>query len=352
MLKVEIGGHSWKFKTIFAAPLLLLMSGYVFGGDPDPVLRVGNGVTPPKVLHKVDPTYSKEAEREMVQGTALYRIVVDKSGRPRDIELLSPIGYGLDERGTEAIRKWVFAPGMKDGMPVSILAQIEVTFRFPGQPFDSKTEERRTSYNAAIHNLQVPDRKAKAVESIRTLAAQKYPPAMSLLGEWMVEGREVPKDVPNGIDLIDKAVDRYDNNALFVLGKLYENGSGVTLDRDKGLKLIREASTYGSARAQFYLGLKYESGDETGGPDPERARYYFRLCAARGTALCQFHLGKLLIPGPGEVKGDPVQAAAWLELARDGSVSDAEALAQSLRERMSAEETRMVEKLKPQLLRR
>jgi hypothetical protein len=50
------------------------------------------------------------------------------------------------------------------------------------------------------------------------------------------------------------------------------------------------------------------------------------------------------------LKGDPVQSVAWLELARDGSVSEAAALALSLRGQMPAEEIQQIEKLKLQLL--
>jgi len=68
-----------------AALLLALMSNIAFSQDNDAVLHVGNGVTQPRVLHKVDPAFSKEAEREKIQGTAVYSIVVDKSGKPRNI---------------------------------------------------------------------------------------------------------------------------------------------------------------------------------------------------------------------------------------------------------------------------
>lgn len=109
--------------------VLVVMAGAAFGSDDnDPVLHVGKEVSSPRVVRKVDPVYSREAEIDRIQGTALYSIVVDKSGKARDIELLSPIGYGLDEKGTEAIRKWVFAPAMKDGAPVSVFAQVEVNF--------------------------------------------------------------------------------------------------------------------------------------------------------------------------------------------------------------------------------
>jgi hypothetical protein len=72
------------------------------------VLRVG--VTQPKILHKVDPTYAKEAERAHAQGSEAFSIIVDANGKPRDLEVVSPLAWGLDQKGAEAILKWQFAP--------------------------------------------------------------------------------------------------------------------------------------------------------------------------------------------------------------------------------------------------
>jgi TonB family protein len=36
---------------------------------------------------------------------------------------------GLDEKAIEAVQKWKFAPGMKDGHPVSVQVSVEVNFR-------------------------------------------------------------------------------------------------------------------------------------------------------------------------------------------------------------------------------
>jgi TonB family protein len=338
-----------KVKESATVLLFALLTGFTAAAD-DPVLNVGKGVTAPKILHKPDPKYSEEARREHVQGTALYSIVVDKSGHTRDIEVLSPIGYGLDEKGVEAIQQWLFSPGMKDGAPVSIRAQIEVNFRFPGIPFDEKKEQFRTDYNKAIHDLQTPGHKAKGIDTMLQLAGKKFTPAMALVGQWMIDGHDVPKDEPGGLDLLRKAADKYDRDALYYLGRLYETGRGVPADPDKALKLIRDASMEGNDGARLYLGVKYANGK--GVPaDPERARYYFRLCAAHNLGTCQLGLGQLLLQSTGGRK-DVVAAAAWLELAQDNSVPGADRLADDARKSLSEEELAMVPRLKAQLIRR
>ncbi len=73
-----------------AGMLPILISLPAFAQDPDQVYPVGKSVAPPTVLRKVDPVYSREAEAEKIQGTALYTLIVDQSGKPRDIEIVSP----------------------------------------------------------------------------------------------------------------------------------------------------------------------------------------------------------------------------------------------------------------------
>ena len=39
------------------------------------------------------------------------------------------LGMGLDEKAIEAVRNWKFEPAMKDGKPVAVQINVEVSFR-------------------------------------------------------------------------------------------------------------------------------------------------------------------------------------------------------------------------------
>ncbi len=99
------------------------------GGVGGGVYRVGGGVTAPSLLFKVEPEYSEEARKAKYQGTVLLYIEVDPSGKATNIRVARSLGLGLDEKAMEAVRKWKFKPGYKDGKPVTVAATIEVNFR-------------------------------------------------------------------------------------------------------------------------------------------------------------------------------------------------------------------------------
>ncbi len=97
--------------------------------EPSPPYRVGGVVTAPRVLAKIDPEYSEEARQAKAQGTVLLSVVVDRSGRAKNLQIVRGLGMGLDERAMAAVLQWVFAPGTRNGTPVDVRAQIEVNFR-------------------------------------------------------------------------------------------------------------------------------------------------------------------------------------------------------------------------------
>jgi TonB family protein len=97
------------------------------GGAPN--LSGEPGVTPPQLIYKKEPEYSEEARKAKYQGTALLLVDVDASGHVTGTKVIRSLGLGLDEKAVEAVRQWRFRPGMKDGKPVAVQAEVEVNFR-------------------------------------------------------------------------------------------------------------------------------------------------------------------------------------------------------------------------------
>ncbi len=96
------------------------------GGGP---YKVGGGVSAPRPIYAPDPEYSEEARKAKYQGTVVLWLVVGPDGRPRDIRIARSVGLGLDEKAMEAVRTWRFEPARKDGQPVAVQINVEVSFR-------------------------------------------------------------------------------------------------------------------------------------------------------------------------------------------------------------------------------
>ena len=99
------------------------------GGIGGGVFKVGGGVSAPKVLYQPDPEYSEEARKAKYQGTCVLWLIVGPDGKPRDIKVARNLGMGLDEKAIEAVKQWMFEPAMKDGRPVAVQINVEVSFR-------------------------------------------------------------------------------------------------------------------------------------------------------------------------------------------------------------------------------
>lgn len=92
-------------------------------------MKVAGGMSPPRVLHAPEPQYSEAALLAGLSGISFLRLTVDATGRPRDIRIARPLGYGLDEQAILAVENWRFDPGRKNGQPVAVAIMVEVTFR-------------------------------------------------------------------------------------------------------------------------------------------------------------------------------------------------------------------------------
>lgn len=82
-----------------------------------------------KLLSNIEAPSNEYAQAGGVAGMALYHAVIGTDGKPEQVVVGRPIGFGLDENAVETIRNAKFQPAMKDGKPVPVLLDLLVQFR-------------------------------------------------------------------------------------------------------------------------------------------------------------------------------------------------------------------------------
>jgi TonB family protein len=97
-------------------------------GDPS-VLRQNTVDRKARLLTPFEPASNEFAQAHGVAGMALYHTVIGADGKPGEIAVARPIGFGLDEGAVEAIRSAKFEPALKNGKPVPVLLDLVVQFR-------------------------------------------------------------------------------------------------------------------------------------------------------------------------------------------------------------------------------
>jgi TonB family protein len=132
------------------------------------IFRVGNGVSAPVLLSKTEPEYSEEARRDRYQGSVTLYAQISPTGKAIHIKVVKGLGLGLDEKAVEAVEKWKFQPGLKEGTPVTVEATIEVNFRLLSDAWSIAW----TSFHAAAGTSQPVLKAARVPPKCKSAAAK------------------------------------------------------------------------------------------------------------------------------------------------------------------------------------
>ena len=84
-----------------------------------------------RLLHKVAPVYPPLARQARIQGAVIVRIIINKLGEVRDLQLVSGLPM-LAPAAVEAVKKWRYVPYESDGEAVEIQTDVQVIFRMAG----------------------------------------------------------------------------------------------------------------------------------------------------------------------------------------------------------------------------
>lgn len=93
------------------------------------IFRPGLGISPPAVLNNPQAEYTEEARRAGFTGSCSLSMIVDAQGMPQDVQLLTPLGYGLEQQALNVAMKYRFRPAMRNHEPVPYKITVEATFR-------------------------------------------------------------------------------------------------------------------------------------------------------------------------------------------------------------------------------
>ena len=101
------------------------------GSDGTGPLHPGmDGVTKPRLLHKVKPDYPESARIVRMTGKVILKAVILANGTVADVEVLScrPPGFGFDTEAVEAVEKWRYEPALQGDKPVDVFMTVVVEF--------------------------------------------------------------------------------------------------------------------------------------------------------------------------------------------------------------------------------
>jgi protein TonB len=88
------------------------------------------GLSPPEVMHQVQPRYDRSSARRGVQGAVDIEVVIDERGLIGFARIINGLSdEELDRLALEAVRQWRFRPATMGSDPVAVRAVVTVNFR-------------------------------------------------------------------------------------------------------------------------------------------------------------------------------------------------------------------------------
>jgi TonB family protein len=114
---------------------LTIASAQVLATRLTPVASAQGGTSRDRValpvpVHQEKAVYTQAAMAEHIEGEVLLEVVVNADGSTGDITVVKSLDtvYGLDEQAVDALARWTWKPGTRDGQPVAVAVQVQMTF--------------------------------------------------------------------------------------------------------------------------------------------------------------------------------------------------------------------------------
>lgn len=102
--------------------------------NPDvPLIPIGSkgidGVTEPLCISCPDPKFSELGRMARVNGSVELSAVVDTAGDVTSVYFVNGLPLGLTQVAIDTVKGWKFRPALKNGRPIEVRVDIELTFK-------------------------------------------------------------------------------------------------------------------------------------------------------------------------------------------------------------------------------
>jgi hypothetical protein len=160
----------------------------------------------------------------------------------------------------------------------------------------------------ALAGKDEPRDPVKGLAQLKEAADAGYPAAQYHLARAYYAGDGVPRDFKMAGAYFEAAARAGIPAAMFAAGRMLDLGEGVKADPAQAIVYYKDAALKGDRDAQFALGTYFYSG-EVVGKNLATARQWFGAAARQGQPDALFNLGGMTVGGEGGAK-DP--AMAWV----------------------------------------
>jgi TonB family protein len=98
------------------------------------VYKPGEGVTTPVAIDQPRPQYTADALTARVEGIVTLECVVGADGTVSEGRVVKSLFPSLDDVALRTVQDWKFKPGTKDGKPVPVRVNVEMSFSLSDSP--------------------------------------------------------------------------------------------------------------------------------------------------------------------------------------------------------------------------
>ena len=98
------------------------------GVDAATPVPMGDSVTPPRLVRRVEPVYPLQLRASRLRGHVTLRALVDASGDVRNVEIMDSQNPSFSRAAVDAVKKWKYDAAKREGCTVPVALMVSVDF--------------------------------------------------------------------------------------------------------------------------------------------------------------------------------------------------------------------------------